>query len=231
MGIADLAQAQIYKYVDRDGSVVYTNVPSREVEDQVKAAAKESARSNAVASASPKSGVANQSTMIPNLNANLFDEVILKHAKMHGVDFNLIKAVIKAESNFNHRAVSPKGAKGLMQLMPGTARRYGVRDVFDPDENIGGGVRYLKYLLTMFNHDLKPALAAYNAGENAVLRVKGIPPYRETIDYVKKIIRMYGSDVHALSVRTMVANPLGIYAYKDKDGVLNLSNVDPQQSQ
>jgi soluble lytic murein transglycosylase-like protein len=99
-----------------------------------------------------------------------------------------VKAIIKAESNFNHRAVSPKGAKGLMQLMPATASSLQVRDSFHPENNIEGGVKYVRYLLNFFNGNLPLALAAYNAGENAVLRYGGIPPYRETQTYVRRVL-------------------------------------------
>lgn len=110
----------------------------------------------------------------------------------YGVDMDLVNAVIRVESNFRPEAVSPKGCLGLMQLHPDTARRFGVRDVFDPVQNIEGGVRYLEYLLDYFQGDLELALAGYNAGENAVTRYGGVPPYPETIDYVEKVRRLYG---------------------------------------
>lgn len=112
-------------------------------------------------------------------------------AEKHGMDKNLIKAVIKAESDFNNFAVSPKGAKGLMQLMPQTARALGVQEVFDPQQNIDAGIRYLKGLIERFSPDLERALAAYNAGPEAVEHYGGIPPYKETKDYVEKVIRFW----------------------------------------
>jgi len=112
-------------------------------------------------------------------------------AKKHGVDFALIKAMIRAESGFNPNAISKKGAKGLMQLMPQTAARMNVSNVFNPKENIEGGVRYFKYLLSLFNNDLRLSLAAYNAGENIVSQLGTIPPYRETVDYVRKVLSFY----------------------------------------
>jgi soluble lytic murein transglycosylase-like protein len=113
-------------------------------------------------------------------------------ARKHEVEPALVESVIKVESNFNPHAVSHKGAEGLMQLIPSTARRFGVQDSFDPAQNIEGGVRYLKYLLEMFKGDERLALAAYNAGEGAVLRHKGIPPYPETQNYVYQVGKRLG---------------------------------------
>jgi soluble lytic murein transglycosylase-like protein len=113
-------------------------------------------------------------------------------AARYRVEPALVHAVIQVESNFNPRAVSPKGARGLMQLMPATAQRLGVADAFDPRQNIEGGVRYLAGLLALFGNDLRLALAAYNAGENAVIQYgHRIPPFRETQDYVPKVLQQY----------------------------------------
>ena len=120
-----------------------------------------------------------------------YDALIERYATLHGVDPVLVRAVILVESNFDPRCVSRKGAKGLMQLMPETARRYGVRDIFDIEQNIRGGVRYLADLLEMFPDDVARALAAYNAGENAVIRNGGIPPYQETMTYVRRALTVY----------------------------------------
>jgi soluble lytic murein transglycosylase-like protein len=122
-----------------------------------------------------------------------FDSLISEFAKKYAVDFALIKAMIRAESGFNPRAVSRKGAKGLMQLMPETALRMNVSNAFNPKENIEGGVRYFKYLLSLFNNDLRLSLAAYNAGENVVAQLGTIPPYRETVDYVRRVLDFYRS--------------------------------------
>ncbi len=113
------------------------------------------------------------------------------YAAQKKVPAGLIKAVIEAESGYNTRAVSPKGAKGLMQLMPATIRNMGVKDPYDPDENIGAGTDLLKSLLQNYNWDYKKALAAYNAGEKAVDRKGGVPDYNETRDFVKKVINAY----------------------------------------
>jgi soluble lytic murein transglycosylase-like protein len=114
----------------------------------------------------------------------------------YGLDADLVLAVIKTESNFNPRAQSPKSAHGLMQLMPPTAARFGVRDITNPVQNLHGGMAYLRWLLAFFRGDLQLALAGYNAGERAVEKYLGIPPYRETQAYVRKVIRAYGRPNH-----------------------------------
>jgi len=112
-------------------------------------------------------------------------------AQRHGLDPDLVLAVVAVESNFRPQAVSPKGAQGLMQLMPATAASLGVRDVFDPAQNLDGGARHLGSLLTLYGGDLARALAAYNAGAKAVDRNNGVPPYRETREYVRKVLKRY----------------------------------------
>ena len=116
-------------------------------------------------------------------------------ARTNGLDPNLVDLVIRMESGYNSRAVSPKGARGVMQLMPGTAALYRVRNIFDPFENIRGGVRYLRDLLQRFNSDVTLALAAYNAGPDAVERHGGVPPYDETRTYVRTILTAYAGDI------------------------------------
>jgi soluble lytic murein transglycosylase-like protein len=133
-----------------------------------------------------------------------YDAVIDRYASRHGVDPVLVRAVIVVESNFDPRCVSHKGARGLMQLMPETAKRYGVSDIFDVEQNVRGGVRYLADLLEMFPNDLSRALAAYNAGENAVIRTGGIPPYEETMTYVKRALTVYyGRPYGAVTIASM----------------------------
>ncbi|HEX3108975.1 MAG TPA: lytic transglycosylase domain-containing protein [Thermoanaerobaculia bacterium] len=120
-----------------------------------------------------------------------YDKMIERYADAYNVDPVLVHAVILVESDFNPRCVSNKNARGLMQLIPETAQRYGVKNVFDPEENIRGGVHYLSDLLEMFGHDMERALAAYNAGEGAVTRYGGIPPYQETSTYVNRALTVY----------------------------------------
>ena len=128
-----------------------------------------------------------------------YDSLIHDSASRHRVDANLVKAIIYVESNFNPWAVSPKGCMGLMQLHPDTAVRFGVRNIFDPTENIEGGVQFLSYLMQKFNGDLEFVLAGYNAGEQAVARYNGVPPYRETQKYVIKVTSLYRAMGHSTS--------------------------------
>ncbi|HEY2934014.1 MAG TPA: lytic transglycosylase domain-containing protein [Acidobacteriota bacterium] len=138
-----------------------------------------------------------------NANPNSpYDPFINKHCAEHGVDPDLVRAVMLTESTFRADAISHKGACGLMQLIPSTARRFGVENVMDPDQNIEGGVRYLRFLLDRFDNDLKLTLAAYNAGENAVKRAGGIPQYRETRNYVEKITARYGDTYRPVDAST-----------------------------
>ena len=121
-----------------------------------------------------------------------FSRIVETASRAHGVEGRLVHAVIWAESSYNPKAVSPSGAAGLMQLMPETAKRYGVRDTFDPAQNIDGGVKHLKGLLDQFDGDLELVVAAYNAGANAVVRAGNrIPPYPQTAAYVPKVIAYY----------------------------------------
>jgi soluble lytic murein transglycosylase-like protein len=124
------------------------------------------------------------------------DWIIYRAGEKAGIDPRFIHAVIKQESKYDSKAVSPVGARGLMQMMPATAERFGLKDPFDPAANVEAGTKYLKWLLKRFDGDVSLALAGYNAGEGAVDKYKGVPPYTETQNYVKKIVSNYGKTYH-----------------------------------
>ena len=126
-----------------------------------------------------------------NTKERLFHPIIIQTSSRHQVDPAIVKAIIMAESGYNPRAISKAGAKGLMQLMPETAQDLGVEDSFNPQQNISGGVRYFKQLMNRFNGDFKLALAAYNAGSTTVRRYKGVPPFKATKHYIKKVFKYY----------------------------------------
>jgi soluble lytic murein transglycosylase-like protein len=165
------AYADIYRYVDENGVMHITNLPT---------------------SPDYKLWIKERRVIIKaGIDMTKYGPLIQKASDKYKVDYSLVKAVIKAESNFNHKAVSPKGAQGLMQLMPKTASTLQVKDSFEPESNIEGGVKYLRYLINVYNGHLQLALAAYNAGEKAVAKYGGIPPYNETQGYVKRVMSLY----------------------------------------
>jgi soluble lytic murein transglycosylase-like protein len=124
------------------------------------------------------------------------EKLVRRMAPEYGLDPKLVLAVVQIESGFDSKARSPKNAQGLMQLIPETAERFGVRDTMDPEQNLRGGMSYLRWLLAFFSSDLQLALAGYNAGERAVEKYRGVPAYPETQDYVARIIHLYGSSSH-----------------------------------
>jgi len=155
-------------------------------------------------------------------------ELVQDVGQRYELDPRLITSVISVESGFNQMAVSPKGARGLMQLMPGTAREYGVRNVHDPKQNVEGGVAYLRDLVVRYNGDLRLALAAYNAGPEAVERASGVPNYPETISYLKKIEKRYGRSLAIVSMGPGggIGGRVGssIETTRDEDGSLVITN-------
>lgn len=171
-GFPPLAGGDIYWFQDEKGVLHMSNVPV-----DARFRFKEREKDGGILSGKAESG---------------YDKLIEKVARVEGLDPALLRAVVEAESNFNPDAVSRKGALGLMQLMPETARRMGVSDPFHPSENLEAGARHLRRLIDKYEGQLTWALSAYNAGEKAVDRYKGVPPYPETQEYVQKVLRAYG---------------------------------------
>lgn len=215
----------IYTYVDENGRRVFTNVVSNTKGGASGGASGSSTVANRKKIKLPvPSGELESSKPLSDRIATLVEKYNLGRYNL-GPDF--VRAVIKVESNFNPHALSRKGALGLMQLMPATARRFGVRNVYNPEENLEGGIQYLNFLLDTFNGDVNLTLAAYNAGENIVQKLKAIPPYRETRDYVKRISDILGG-----------SSSIPLYDYATKrvtyvalvGGRLKFTNVDPPAS-
>jgi len=209
---ADTIQA----FVGSDGRIVFTNLNTQ----------------NSPIAETSSSGLTLLRDEIPSTILPLVESI----SRTHGVDPNLVSAVMKTESNFNRWAVSQKGARGLMQLIPETGRRFGVRDFFDPEQNIDGAVRYLKYLLEKFDGNIELSLAAYNAGENLVERLGRVPSITETRNYVRKIRALYapanaGVQQPAVaaspSESALPAAPPPIYRSVDQRGVIHFSNIGP----
>ncbi len=194
--------SSLYRLVDEDGVTHFTNAPTDPRFRRIGAL----------------SGTAQGWLRLPEAVRARFGEEIREVAARHGVAADLVEAVIRVESAFNPRAVSNKGAQGLMQLMPRTASSLGVRNAFDPRENIDGGVRHLRYLLDRYPGNVPLALAAYNAGEKAVDHYGGIPPYAETQQYVQKILGPGGAG-SSRGVRNVV------YRYTETDGTITLTNI------
>ena len=174
------ARSKVYTYVDADGIKHYTDVPDNNRYKLLVLSPQDMTQS----------GQYYDLSLIAR--ATQFDSIIEKAAVSAAVEPNLLRAVIVVESGFNSRAVSKRGAVGLMQLMPATATRFGVSNPYDPKQNVHAGARYLKFLIDRFGQDIRLALAAYNAGEEAVDRNGGrIPPFAETMAYVPRVLKIY----------------------------------------
>ncbi|MDH5301695.1 MAG: lytic transglycosylase domain-containing protein [Gammaproteobacteria bacterium] len=179
LGFSTTAQADIYVYQDANGIMHMTN---KQPKPGVKVR-----RIIRETSATPNNWRVPRTNQVRHQVYSLVDEA----SEQFNVDKALVRAIIQAESDYNVNALSPKGASGLMQLMPSTAAQYGVQDIFDPKQNIWAGVQYMRYLLDKFGQDVSLAVAAYNAGENAVIRYGRIPPYAETQNYVRKVLKFH----------------------------------------
>lgn len=204
-GLGQFAQADVFKFVAKNGQVIYTDNPRhRGYKLVIKTPERNLGPVTISLGAGRKLGQASLPTPMPalmrpsdrgrmlDLRRSQYAGVIEQAAYRHGLDPALLHAVIRAESSYNPGAVSHKGAMGLMQLMPGTAARYGVRNPYDPEDNIFGGARYLRDLMGMFRSDVRLAVAAYNAGEHNVMKYGyQVPPFPETRDYVSKVLGYY----------------------------------------
>lgn len=210
------AYADIYKYVDENGVVCYTDAPFGKKANRV------------IKEKADTMPVQQQIARIDSKDTTDYHSIVHEKAAVYNIDPSLIKAVIKTESNWNSRAVSRKGAMGLMQLMPATASEMNVLNPFSPEENIEGGTRYLKYLLERFNGNLTLALAAYNAGPRTVEKFRFIPPITETKQYVSKVLSLYnGKMTHPLTEAYSAKKedkPEPIYKITLEDGTVLFTN-------
>ena len=192
LGFYQPVWADVYKFIDSHGAVFYTDKPKN---DHYQRIIKSVPRPVPIIKTPPPDLDDFDALSLGRLitpNKNNFDRFIEQIADKHQVDSRLVRAVIETESAYNVTAQSSKGAVGLMQLMPETAKRFGVLDRNNPHQNVDGGTRYLKYLIELFKPNLGLALAAYNAGENAVIRNNNqIPPYPETQNYVRQVLALY----------------------------------------
>jgi soluble lytic murein transglycosylase len=177
--VAGIAKADVYAFRDKNGVVTFTNVPNHAGFRRVFRDTSRPATSNGVLDSG-------------------YDDDIQRASGRYNIDPDLIRAVIKAESDFKVSARSNKGAMGLMQLMPDTARLHNISDAYNPSENVEGGARHLRMLLDRYQGDLELSLAAYNAGSAAVEKHRGIPPFPETKEYVRRVLRFYDSYRNAL---------------------------------
>jgi soluble lytic murein transglycosylase len=208
-----------YRFEDDQGVIHYTNVPSdprysfvRRDPDPVR---------GKPGSAEPGGG--------SGRGLRAFAHLIRGAAERYGVDTRLVEAIVQVESAGNPSAVSPKGARGLMQLMPERAAELGVRDVFDPTQNVDGGVRHMRDLLQRFGGDVTLALAAYNAGEAAVRAYAGVPPFAETQEYVRRVRALYdGAGRLGPRAIALVTAPQRIYRAVGEDGTLTFTNLPPR---
>ncbi|ESK57368.1 lytic transglycosylase domain-containing protein [Acinetobacter tjernbergiae] len=188
--VSSYAGQTIYQFKDNNGTTLLTNKKKAEYSHLKVVKATYYPDSNIH---SYSNWGSSEASVLPSYsrNKNAFDQLIRQAAQQHGISEGLIKAVMHTESGFNINARSPVGAQGLMQLMPATARRFNVSNAYDPQQNILGGARYLSWLLKRFNGNTQLAVAAYNAGEGNVDKYGGVPPFRETQDYVRRVTSRY----------------------------------------
>lgn len=219
VGAPQIFGSQLYSYLDENGVRHFTNTaPNGQVRDL-----------KVTGSPPPvEPGVGQKPSPPVSPREAKYDSIIDKYAGSYRLDTSLIRSMIAKESNFNAGAVSPKGARGLMQLMPATAATLGVQKIHDPEENIRGGMKYMRKLMDKFDNNLVLSLAAYNAGPNLVERIRKVPNYRETQDYVRTITARYGKKEIAPKAEEARVMPMK-FQYRDQNGVLHLTNIPPVQ--
>jgi hypothetical protein len=206
------SQQPVYSYVDENGTQVYTNLPPvSNIPDLI--------INGPVPPVEPPPPIKRDES---------YNAIIEKYATDYGLDPSLIHSIIATESGFNAKAVSPKGARGLMQLMPATAQRLGVNNSFDPEQNIQGGVKHFRSLMDSFNNDLELSLAAYNAGENLVQRLGRVPEIRETKDYIQSVTDRYGKKTVQTQEQQGEKHPPA-FRFVDESGILHLTNIPPSR--
>lgn len=216
------AFADIYQYTDEQGVIHFSNVGvggSKKYKKIMSAPTREQYSIPSSRSASPST-----STVTSRNMPSAYVDIIHNACDRHGVDPALVHAIVKVESDFNPYALSRKGAMGLMQLMPQTAAEMNVRNTFNPHENIDGGVKYLRYLIDRYEGNLSLALAAYNSGETAVKKWGTIPPFRETQNYVQRILKIYNKSANTFTPRYT------IFIGHSEDGAIVLTD-DPSKHQ
>lgn len=206
------SQQSLYSYVDGNGTQVYTNFPPV----------------TSVYDLKIKGSVPPVVAPLPLKKEETYNAIIEKYAGDYGLDPSLIHSIIATESRFNAKAVSPKGARGLMQLMPATAQRLGVSNSFDPEQNIRGGVKHFRFLMDSFKNDVELSLAAYNAGENLVQRLGRVPEIRETKDYVQTITARYGKKTGETQDQEGEKHPPA-FRFVDESGILHFTNIPPSR--
>ena len=209
-----------YQFEDEQGVVHYTNVPG----DPRYSFVRKDPEPVVARPATESGGAVSQ-------GLRAFTHLIRAAAERYGVDTRLIEAMVQTESAGNPTAVSPKGARGLMQLMPQRAALLGVRNSFDPGQNVDGGVRHMRDLLQNFGGDVTLALAAYNAGEAAVRSYGGVPPFAETREYVRRVRALYASSGSvAPQTVALITPPQRVYQSIDEDGTVTFTNLPPRSA-
>jgi len=202
--LTETALSDIYRYVDERGVIHFTNTPKGDGYKKIMTETTKSQRR-----IKDSDGV---------VTPSYYEGIIRRKSRKYNLDPSLVRAIITVESNWQPYAVSIKGAMGLMQLMPVTARKTGVKNPFDPEQNIEGGTRYLRTLLDMFNNDIRLALAAYNAGPELVRRFGGVPPIAETRRYIRKVLSIYNG-------RRINTGSSSIYKVSLEDGSVLFTNT------